>query len=310
MTDDRALSTHGLARRFGDVAAVDGLDLAVPRGAVYGFLGPNGAGKTTTIRLLLGLLRPDAGRIEVLGRSLAASRREVLARVGSLVESPALYPHLTGRENLEAARTLLGLPRAQVARVLDTVALDGAADRCVAGYSLGMRQRLGLALALLGDPELLVLDEPTNGLDPNGIRAMRELIASLARERGITVFLSSHLLSEVEQVATHVGIVGRGRLLFQGTLAELSRRRAPELRVDVESPEEAERALRRAGWAIRGRRGRTLLLPLLEPDAVPRVNELLVRSGLAVHHLARVSPPLEEMFFELTEIGFPEVAHA
>ena len=202
-----AITTFRLTRRFGDLTAVADLDLQVPGGSVYGFLGPNGAGKTTTIRLLLGLIRPNAGEVRLFGQSLRDGRMTLLRRVGALVETPSLYPHLTGRENLEVTRRLLDARQEQINRALAIVKLEQDAHRRVAHYSSGMRQRLGLALALLGEPELLILDEPTNGLDPAGIREMRDLICRLPEEHGVTVFLSSHLLNEVEQVATHIGII-------------------------------------------------------------------------------------------------------
>src|SRR5262245_58240224 len=220
-----AIETRRLTRRFGTQLAVDDLNLSAPEAGVYGFLGPNGAGKTTTIRMLLGLIRPDAGEVWLFGAPLAANRQSLMRRVGALVEVPSLYPHLTGRENLEVTRRLLGGPRELIDRALDIVKLTADSHRRVREYSLGMRQRLGLALALLNKPELLILDEPTNGSDPAGIHEMRDLIRRLPAEFGITVFLSSHLLSEVEQIAGHIGIIHQGRLLFQGTLPELQAQR-------------------------------------------------------------------------------------
>jgi lantibiotic transport system ATP-binding protein len=298
-----AVETHKLARRFGAVTAVAGLGLRVPRGSVYGFLGPNGAGKTTTIRLLLGLLAADAGEIRLWGTPLARSSREgLLRRVGALVETPSLYPHLTGYENLRVTQTLLGLPRSCIEPALRTVRLTADAGRPVRGYSLGMRQRLGLALALLSDPELLVLDEPTNGLDPAGIQEMRDLIRALPAERGITVFLSSHLLREVEQVATHVGIVQAGRLVFQGPLAELqARARETEaLMVEVGNGALAARTLKGAGMAFRVVGDGALRLPATSAEEVARVNALLVSAGVPVYRLAPERASLEETFLRLT----------
>src|SRR5262249_32681543 len=210
---------------FGSVRAVDGVDLAVPPLSVYGFLGANGAGKTTTIRMLLGLIRPDAGDVRLFGEPLRQAPLALLARVGALVETPSLYPHLTGRENLRVTARLCGSTRAQIDRALAIVKLTADADRLVRGYSHGMQQRLGLALALVREPELLVLDEPTNGLDPSGIREIRELVRSFPNEHGVTMLISSHLLSEVEQIATNLGIIHRGRMLFQGSLAALQAER-------------------------------------------------------------------------------------
>src|SRR4029450_5602615 len=215
------VETRALTRRFGARIAVLNAGPRVPEAGIYGFLGPNGAGKTTTIRMLLGLIRPDEGEVRLFGRPLAGHHRELMRSVGALVETPSLYAHLTGEENLEVARRLVGGPRANIGEALAIVRLTQDAGRRVREYSLGMRQRLGLAPAAPNRPRLLILDEPSNGLDPAGIQEMRGLLRRLAREQGITVFLSSHLLGEIEQVADHIGIIHEGRLLFQGTLGTL-----------------------------------------------------------------------------------------
>ena len=295
-----AISTSGLTRRFGDLVAVDSLDLHVPRGSVYGFLGPNGAGKTTTIRMLLGLIRPHAGEVRLFGQSLRGGRIGLMKRVGALVESPSLYPHLTGRENLEVTRRLIGGPREQIDRALSIVHLEGAADRCVKGYSTGMQQRLALALALLGEPDLLILDEPTNGLDPAGIREMREFLRRLPQEQGVTVFLSSHLLSEVEQVATHIGIVGQGRLLFQGTPEELQAQLEDHVTVGVDRPDDAVRTLSQAGWAVRENGAHRLHVAVNGRSDVARINARLAQSGINVFHLDLEQASLEDIFLRLT----------
>src|SRR5215813_7172541 len=243
------IETRGLTRRFGVQLAVDALNLSVPAAGVYGFLGPNGAGKTTAIRMLLGLIRPNAGEVYLFGQPLVTNRYSLMRRVGALVEMPSLYPHLTGRENLEVTRRLLGVRRELVDLALETVRLTKDANRRVREYSLGMRQRAGLALALLNKPDLLILDEPTNGLDPAGIHEMRDLIRRLPGESGLTVFLSSHLLSEVEQIASHIGIIHEGHLLFQGTLAELQAQRQEHLVVGVKQSEQAMSCLTSAGWS-------------------------------------------------------------
>jgi ABC-2 type transport system ATP-binding protein len=292
------IETEGLSRSFGVVRAVEAVDLRVERASVYAFLGANGAGKTTTIRMLLGLIRPDAGTVRMFGEPF---RRGLLARVGALVETPSLYPHLTGRENLEVTRRLTGRTRAQVERALATVRLTDAAGRAVAGYSLGMRQRLGLALALLGDPDLLVLDEPTNGLDPAGIREIRELVSRLAAERGLTVFISSHLLAEVEQMATHVGIIERGSLLFQGTLKSLQARMQPRLEIGADRPAEAVSILSAASYRAGQSNGTHVVVEGADAASAARANSLLVGSGIAVHHLQLRAPSLEEVFLSMTE---------
>ena len=284
--NNQAIETDGLTRHFGGFTAVDGLGLQVPRGSVYGFLGPNGAGKTTTIRMLLGLIRPHAGVIELLGMPMRGNRRRCLSRVGALVEAPALYPHLTGRENLELTRRLLGAPKAEIGRVLGIVRMEPSADRQVRTYSLGMKQRLALALAMLDGPELLILDEPTNGLDPAGIREIRQLIRSLPETDGITVFLSSHLLSEVEQIATHIGILHDGRLRFQGTLEALHAEVENRVVMGVDQPERAELILRSAGWtAHRGESNGHVWASINGISDASMINAQLVREGINVYQL-------------------------
>ncbi len=278
--------------------AVEALDLRAEPGAVYAFLGANGAGKTTTIRMLLGLIRPHAGAVRLFGEPF---RRSLLARVGALVETPSLYPHLTGRENLEIVRRLSGLKRAAADRALEIVHLDGAAGRLVSGYSLGMRQRLGLALALMSQPELLVLDEPTNGLDPAGIREVRELVSGLPSRSGATVFLSSHLLAEVEQVATHVGIIDSGTLLFEGTLGSLHARMRPRLEIEADRPADAAAILASASFAATRPNGSGIVIQDADEALAARANALLVGRGIAVHRLQLRSPSLEEVFLSMTD---------
>ena len=216
------IETNDLCKQYGNALRVAHLDLNVPEGSVYGFLGPNGAGKSTTLKMILGLVRPTAGDIQVLGKKMdGGNRLAVLRQVGSLIESPSYYGHLTGEENLRIVQTLRGVPEKNIREVLQIVRLDGQRGKRVAHYSLGMKQRLGLAAALLGFPRLLILDEPTNGLDPAGIQEMRELICSLPERFGMTVVVSSHLLSEIDQMADHVAIIREGELVFQDTLEAL-----------------------------------------------------------------------------------------
>lgn len=295
-----AIETCGLTRRFGAQLAVDDVNLLVPEAGVYGFLGPNGAGKTTTIRMLLGLIRPDAGEVRLFDSPLAANRQALMRRVGALVEMPSLYPHLTGRENLEVTRRLLGAARELIDRALDIVQLTGDAHRRVREYSLGMRQRLGLALALLNKPALLILDEPTNGLDPAGIHEMRDLIRRLPIEFGITVFLSSHLLSEVEQIASHIGIIHQGRLLFQGTLADLQAERHEHLTIGVTQSDQAARCLTAAGWTVERREDGLLTVTAATREAAAQINSLLVGQRLEVFHIALEQASLEDIFLTLT----------
>ncbi|NEX92671.1 ABC transporter ATP-binding protein [Caulobacter sp. 17J65-9] len=298
-----AIESTGLTKRFGARAAVDGVDLAAPRGGVYGFLGRNGAGKTTTIRLILGLLRPSAGEVRVFGEPVGARRLKTAAMIGSLVETPALYDHLTGRENLDLTRRILALPKTEIDRVLEVVDLAGAAGRRVGGYSLGMRQRLGLARALLGGPRLLVLDEPTNGLDPDGIRDMRRLIRSLPEQGGVTVFVSSHLLAEVEQTADHVGLMHEGRLLAQTSLRELKGGPA-ELEIEVDEAERAAALLAQAGLSAR-REDAALRVRLPAEWTAAAVNRLLVGADLAVQRLAPRQRSLEDVYLDLTGARAP-----
>lgn len=238
-----ALQTMALTRRFQGVTAVDAIDLAVPQGAVFGFLGPNGAGKTTTIRMLLGLIKPTSGNIVVNGHDIRTHREQALTGVGAIVESPALYPHLTGTETMAITAKLLRRPLSVVAELIELVGLTNAADRTVKTYSLGMRQRLALARALVGEPRLLILDEPTNGLDPAGIAQMRNLIRELPSRFGTTVLLSSHLLSEIEQMADHCALIANGKLVFQDRLAVLQARARPQIVIETSQPKDIQRHL-------------------------------------------------------------------
>ncbi len=294
------IETHGLTRRFGKQLAVDDVNLVVPEAGVYGFLGPNGAGKTTAIRMLLGLCRPNAGEVHLFGLPLAANRLSLLRRVGALVESPSLYPHLTGRENLEVTRRVLGAHRELIDTALRSTKLTQDANRRVREYSLGMRQRLGLALALLTKPELLILDEPTNGLDPAGIHEMRDMIRSLPAEFGVTVFLSSHLLSEVEQIASHIGIIHEGRLLFQGTLSDLQADQQVQLTLGVNEADQAIETLTAAGWSVQRRADGLLAVSAKTSEEAVQINKLLVEQGIEVFHLSLVRASLEDIFLTLT----------
>ena len=293
------IQTINLTRHFGSVVAVKGLELAVPQSSVYAFLGPNGAGKTTTIRMLLGLIRPTHGEVHLFGQSLRRNQRDVLGRIGALVEGPSLYPHLTGRENLELTRRLIDATTAQRDRALHIVHMTDAADRLVKTYSTGMKQRLGLALALITDPELLILDEPTSGLDPAGIHEMRDLICSLPAQ-GITVFLSSHLLNEVEQVATHIGIIRQGQLLFQGTLDELHAQVEKQLTLEVDHPQRAKGVLAAAGWQVKSNGNHRMVIAANGLSDAAMINAQLVGDGVNVYHLNLEQPTLEDMFLSLT----------
>jgi ABC-2 type transport system ATP-binding protein len=250
---DPLLLIEGLSKRYGTVQALAGIDLSVARGTIYGFLGPNGAGKTTTIRILAGLVRPSAGTIHLNGRDLVRDRLRAARGLRTLVEVPAFYPHLTGRQNLDVHARLVCAERGDVGRLLDAVALETAADRAVGGYSLGMKQRLGIAQALVGRPELVVLDEPMNGLDPAGMREMRHLIRQERDEHGTTFLISSHLLHDVELLCDEVGILHRGEMVAEGTLSELLSQAVSGFRIETTDDDAALAAL-----------GRRL------PDASPR----------------------------------------
>lgn len=276
-----------------------GLSLTVPERSVYGFLGPNGAGKSTTIRMLLGLQRPDRGIISLFGRPLERERVALLARIGSLVESPSLYLHLTGRENLEIHRRLLALSRSAIDEALQTVDLLPVADRIVRKYSSGMKQRLGLAQALLGKPELMLLDEPTNGLDPAGIHEVRALVRDLPRRCGATVFLSSHLLAEVEQVASHLAIISAGQLMFEGTREDLCHRSKQAIVIEVDRPASACELLNRLGCAASREGDQIRIAAVGEYDAA-QINAMLVQAGVAVSRLSTEHASLEDFFLELT----------
>jgi ABC-type multidrug transport system ATPase subunit len=281
------IETQALTKRYGPIVAVDDLALQVRRGEVYGFLGPNGAGKTTTLRMLLGLVRPTAGRASVLGEMPGSPRG--LAGIGAMVEAPGFYPFLSGRDNLRVLAGHAGVPPARIAAVLAEAGLSSRAGDHVATYSMGMNQRLGVAAALLKDPELLILDEPTNGLDPAGMAEMRDFIRSLAAG-GRTVLLSSHLMGEIEQVSDRVGVIRAGELVAEGTVDEL--RGQAGLRVRVEPLDVAARVLG-------GLDGIELVDGEIDARAA-QVNRMLVEAGIAVSELSRRQASLEDVFLELT----------
>ncbi len=323
MTDDvsfapAAIETVGLTKRFGSHTAVDSIGLAVPRGSVFGFLGPNGSGKTTTIRMLLGLAGASAGEIRVLGEEMPRRVADVLPRVGALVEGPAFYPFLSGAANL--ARLDSANPHAssrtrrdRVALSLERVGLSHAARKRVKAYSLGMKQRLGLANALLTPRELLVLDEPTNGLDPQGTREVRNLIRSLA-DGGTTVFVSSHLLAEIEQICTHAAIMSNGSLVAQGTLAELRRAGRPGVEVRTPDASAARTVLTSFGLEVDGAAqeagtddpaGGTLVTAHSDLTVAPEeIVAALVGAGVRIRGFSVTSTSLEERFVALTGEGF------
>ena len=294
------VETHGLCKRYGKAMRVKHLDLTVPEGAVYGFLGPNGAGKSTTLKMILGLAKPTAGTVSVFGKPMEPHNRiQLLRQIGSLIESPSYYGHLTGEENLRIVQTLRGAPEQNIREVLQIVRLDGQKGKKVAHYSLGMKQRLGLAAALLGFPRLLILDEPTNGLDPAGIQEMRELICSLPERFGMTVVVSSHLLSEIDQMADHVAIIREGELVFQDTLEALHGRSRHHLALRTTNNAVAKAILQEKSVPCQEEEG-YLILPILSDELAGQFTRLLGARNLGVIRLEERQKSLEDIFLELT----------
>ena len=333
--EDAVVLTRDLTKTFGKRTVVEDLNLVVPRGSVYGFLGPNGSGKSTTMKMLLGLLAPTRGRISVLGRPFSpATRAEIMSRTGSMIENPPGYSHLTGAENMRIAAKMQGLSERQVSRALALVRLTEHKDRLVRTYSMGMKQRLGIALALAREPELLILDEPTNGLDPAGIEEVRRLLVELAGE-GVTVMVSSHLLDEIDRMASTLGILSGGRLVFQGTRAELMERSVPDVLVVTPTPQavlnpqvltglvpaQALAASTAAGTpgtstspsptaipVTGAATGPTLTpqgvrIPGLSKEAVAELINRLVTAGVELHEVRREAQSLEDVFMDLTGRG-------
>jgi ABC-2 type transport system ATP-binding protein len=301
---DWAVETHGLTKRFGENVAVNGVELLVPRGSAFGYLGPNGAGKTTLIRVLLGLTRADAGSMSLLGYPVPKYRPAALARVGAIVDEPRFHGHLTGRQNLQilaAAREPAA--RDRIGPSLERVGILHRADDRVSKYSMGMRQRLGVAACLIGDPQLLVLDEPMNGLDPAGMQDMRDMILSLVAE-GRTVVLSSHLLDEVERTCDAVAIVDRGNVIRQGPISQLLAGTSLTVEVDCSEPDRSRALLERTavgGDTQVGPKGLTITLPAgTPPDVIAEINRLLVEGGIAVYRLQPIQASLESWFLQVT----------
>jgi ABC-2 type transport system ATP-binding protein len=304
-----AIATKGLTKRFGDRTVVDDIELKIPHGSVCGFVGPNGAGKTTTIRMLLGLVRPTAGNGEILGGSLE-DPATYLDKVGALIESPAFYPQLSGRDNLKALARLGQLPVRKVDPALERSGLAARAGDRYRTYSLGMKQRLGIAAALLPSPELLVLDEPTNGLDPAGIVEMRALIRSFADD-GITVLVSSHLISEIEQICDYVVMIRAGKLVHQGTVAELQAGQRPDCLVAAEHEEDTQqlaKLLEEAGCTVTIRAGEATIEVEASDRSAADLNRLAADNGITLRQLAERTRSLERAFFALTGTGSDDEA--
>lgn len=294
------IETKALCKQYGPHTAVDHVELHVPQGCVYGFIGPNGAGKSTTMKMLLGLIHPTAGRVRLLGQELTEkSRLPLLRQTGSLIESPAGYLHLTAQENLEIVADLKGVPHKDIGRVLDIVHLTQDRNRRVGQYSLGMKQRLGIAMALLGNPKLLILDEPTNGLDPAGIQEMRALIRNMPAATGATVLISSHLLGEMEQMVEQVGIIDHGHILFEGPLTELQRHSRGNVTLRLLDPAKAAPILRANGLTAHSD-SCVVTLPPLQDALLADLVQKLAACGAGVVELTPHTKTLEEIFLSLT----------
>lgn len=294
------VETRKLTKQYGSAVVVNQVSLSVPEDCVYGFIGPNGAGKSTTMKMLLGLVKPSGGEIHLLGKQMNEQNRlELLRQTGSLIESPSCYGHLTGEENLQIVAELKNVPRKDIDRVLEIVELTDSRKRKVKEYSLGMRQRLGIAQTLLGNPRLLILDEPTNGLDPSGIQQMRGLIRDMPNRCGATVLISSHLLSEMEQMVDQVGIINRGHLMFQGELTDLRQHSHGDISLRVLNPEKALPILGNLAKPDRGRG--TFRLPAMREDLLAKLVRRLSAGQAGVVELNRHTKSLEEIFLSLTE---------
>ncbi len=292
------IETKGLTKKFDRFTAVKDISLKVPKGALYGFLGPNGAGKSTTIRMLLDLMKPTKGEVYLFNKDIRNHRMEILRKVGAMVESPSYYENLTAYENLEITRKILQIDKNEINKALDIVNLSKWKNKKVKSFSLGMKQRLGIAQALMGNRELLILDEPTNGLDPAGVREIRNLIISLPQIMGVTVLISSHILSEIELMANHVGIIQRGSLLFQGTLEELKAKGNREITIKAKPFIEAGDFLKSKGYVVENREGK-IYIPRGDIN-IEELNKTLVLEGYGVSHLSESEKNLEEIFLELT----------
>ena len=294
------ITTNNLSKKYKDIYRVKDLDLRVPENSIYGFLGPNGAGKSTTLKMILGLVKQTSGNITVFNKKANdRNRLEILKNVGSLIESPSYYGHLTGKENLKIIQTLRNLPEKNVDEVLKIVRLDKNKDKKVKEYSLGMKQRLGLACALLSFPKLLILDEPTNGLDPAGIQEMRNLICTLPQKYGMTVVVSSHLLSEIDMMATHVGIINKGELIFQDDLTKLHEKSSHKIAYKTMDNRKAQNIFKLNGIECEESNG-YILLPQISDSYICKCNEILFKAGINPTRIEERNQSLEDIFLNLT----------
>ena len=292
------VETNNLVKIFDKFTAVNNVDLRVPKGCIYGFLGPNGAGKSTTIRMLLGLIIPTSGESKIFGLDIKKNRIEILKRVGSLVESPSYYGNLTAYENLEIARVMYKTEKECINKVLKIVDLYSVRDKKVSEFSLGMKQRLAIALALVGNPELIILDEPTNGLDPKGIHEIRELIKSLPEKLGVTVIISSHILSEIELMASHIGIINKGELIFQGTIGDLKSNSGERVLIEVEPKAKAYKILSDKGYSL-DMDGDYIVVNGKGIDRA-KISRELIYADMNLYHISKEEKDLEDVFLSMT----------
>lgn len=298
------ITTHGLSKQYDSVWRVKDVDLTIREGEVYGFLGPNGAGKSTTMKMLLGLVHPTEGSVNVLGLPFNEENRiKILQNVGSLIEAPSYYGHLTGRENMEVVRRLLDLPQKNIDNAVHIVRMENQMDKKVKHYSLGMKQRLGIAMALARFPKLLILDEPTNGLDPAGMEEIRDLIKTLPKQYGMTVMVSSHLLSEIDQMATAVGIINHGQLIFQDKMDVLKSKRRPRLALRTNSNAVAGQILRTLSPQFDDKFTDKLLLPYMEDARIAQAVQLLLQNHIEIYRIEEQQSSLEDIFLEMTGEG-------
>lgn len=292
------VATDNLSKEYDGVYRVQELDIRIKEGDIYGFLGPNGAGKSTTMKMLLGLVKPTSGTIEIMGKPFnEKNRRDILASVGSLIESPSYYGHLTGRENMEIIRRLLDLPKKNIEEAVHIVRMENQMEKKVKNYSLGMKQRLGIAMALARFPKLLILDEPTNGLDPAGIEEMRELIKMLPKQYGMTVMISSHILSEIDQMATVVGIINQGCLIFQERMSVLDTQREPQIVLRTSDNNRAYQLLKKVNPQ---RTADGLQIGALTDEQTGAVVQCLCSNGISVYRVEEHRESLEDIFLNLT----------
>ncbi|KYG71663.1 ABC-2 type transport system ATP-binding protein [Roseivirga ehrenbergii] len=296
------IQTNNLTFHFGSFKALDQVNLNVPEGSIYGFLGPNGAGKTTTIRILLDLFHSEPGQVKLFDQELLPNKVELLGKVGALIENPSIYKHLTGRQNLEVVRRMIGASKSRIDEVLKIVRLTDNANKKAKNYSLGMCQRLGLASALLSDPDLLILDEPTNGLDPSGIIEMRELIMRLNKEHGKTIFLSSHILTEIEKMATDVAIIDQGKIMYEGKLDGLHNNDSSQfLEIKLDKVQKATEVIKELNYTISEHDSKTITLLITDKTDISRINRALVQNDIEVYQLKSTEETLEAIFLNLTK---------